>query len=63
MSLVNLPVLLVSRAHLDLLPLLREKVLRDGVDVYYDHCHYSPESHEYFANAVVDFLLREVFSP
>jgi hypothetical protein len=49
-------------AHIDLLPLLREKYQRDGVNVYYDHCHYRSEGHEYFAQAVADFLLREVIA-
>jgi hypothetical protein len=49
-------------AHLDLLPLLREKYLRDGVNVFYDHCHYRAEGYEYFAKATADFLLREVIS-
>jgi hypothetical protein len=48
--------------HIDLLPLLREKYQRDGVNVFYDHCHYRPEGHEYFAKAVADFLLREVIA-
>ncbi len=48
--------------HLDLLPLLREQYQRDGVDLYYDHCHYRPEGHAFFASAVSDFLLREVIS-
>jgi hypothetical protein len=49
-------------AHIDLLSLLREKYQRDGVNVYYDHCHYKTEGHEYFAKPVADFLLREVIS-
>ena len=49
-------------AHLDLLPLLREKYQRDGVNVFYDHCHYRPESYEYFAKTEADFPLREVIS-
>ncbi len=49
-------------AHIDLLPLLREKYQRDGVNVYYDHCHYRSEGHEFFTKAVADFLLREVIS-
>ena len=49
-------------AHIDLLPLLREKFQRDGVNVFYDHCHYRREGHEYFTKAVADFLLREVIS-
>jgi hypothetical protein len=49
-------------AHLDLLPLLREKYQRDGVNVFYDHCHQKAEGHEYFAKATADFLLREVVS-
>ena len=49
-------------AHLDLLPLLRKKYQRDGVNVYYDHCHYRPEGYEYFAKFAADFLLREVIS-
>jgi hypothetical protein len=48
--------------HIDLLPILREKYQRDGVNVFYDHCHYRPEGHAYFAKAVADFLLREVIS-
>jgi hypothetical protein len=48
--------------HIDLLPLLREKYQRDGVNVFYDYCHYRPEGNEYFAKAVADFLLREVIS-
>ena len=49
-------------AHIDLLPLLREKYQRDGVNVFYDYCHYKPGGNEYFAKAVADFLLREVIS-
>jgi len=49
-------------AHIDLLPLLREKYQQDGVNVYYDHCHYRPAGHEYFAKLVADFLLREVIT-
>ncbi len=49
-------------AHLDLLPLLRKKYQRDGVNVYYDHCHYRSDGHEYFAKPVADFLLREVIA-
>ena len=49
-------------AHIDLLPLLREKYQRDGVNVFYDYCHYRPEGHAFFAEAVADFLLREVIS-
>ncbi len=49
-------------AHIDLLPVLREKYQRDGVNVYYDHCHYRPAGHEYFAKPVADFLLREVIA-
>ena len=49
-------------AHLDLLPLLREKYQRDGVNVFYDHCHYRPESYECFAKTEADFPLREVIS-
>jgi hypothetical protein len=47
-------------AYIDLLPLLREKYQRDGVNVFYDHCHYRSEGHEFFTKAVADFLLREV---
>jgi hypothetical protein len=49
-------------AHIDLLPILRGKYQRDGVNVFYDHCHYRTEGHESFAKPVADFLLREVIS-
>lgn len=49
-------------AHFDLLPLLREKYERDGVDVFYDHCHYRPEGYEYFSKFVADFLIDDVIS-
>jgi hypothetical protein len=49
-------------AHLDQLPLLREKVQRDGVNDYFDHCHYRTDGTGYFTNAAADFLLREVIS-
>jgi hypothetical protein len=47
-------------AHLDLLPKLREKYQRDGVDVFYDHCHYRVEGNRFIADTAADFLLREV---
>jgi hypothetical protein len=37
-------------------------VQRDDVNVYYDHCHYRSDGHEYFAKPVADFLLREVIA-
>jgi hypothetical protein len=46
--------------HIDLLPLLREKYQRDGVNVFYDHCHYRADGHAFFTKAVADFLLSEV---
>ena len=49
-------------AHLDLLPLLREKYERDGVNVFYDHCHYRPDGYEYLSGFAADFLLNEVIS-
>jgi hypothetical protein len=49
-------------AHLDLLPLLREKYQRDGVNVFYDHCHHRPEGYEYLSKFAAAFLLREVIS-
>ncbi len=49
-------------AHLDLLPLLRKKYQQDGVNVYYDHCHYRSEGYEYLSKFVADFLLSEVIS-
>jgi hypothetical protein len=49
-------------AHIDLLPLLREKYERDGVNVFYDHCHYRPEGYEYFSKFVAEFLMNEVIS-
>jgi len=48
--------------HIDLLPILREKYQRDGVDVFYDHCHYRPEGYEYFSKYVADFLIDDVIS-
>ncbi|MBW2493136.1 MAG: hypothetical protein JRE43_00150 [Deltaproteobacteria bacterium] len=48
--------------HLDLLPLLRNQYQRDGVNLFYDHCHYRPEGNEFLARPVADFLLREVIS-
>jgi hypothetical protein len=49
--------------HLDLLPILRAKYQRDGVNVFYDHCHYRPEGYAYFSQFAADFLLSEVVSP
>jgi hypothetical protein len=49
-------------AHIDLLPLLREKYEQDGVNVFYDHCHYRPEGYEYFSKFVAEFLMNEVIS-
>jgi hypothetical protein len=49
-------------AHLDLLPLLREKYQRDGVNVFYDHCHHRAEGYEYLSKFAAAFLLREVIS-
>jgi hypothetical protein len=49
-------------AHLDLLPLLREKYEQDGVNVFYDHCHYRPEGYEYFSKFAADFLMNKVIS-
>jgi lysophospholipase L1-like esterase len=49
-------------AHFDLLPTLREKFLRDGENLFYDHCHYRPEGYEYVASAVAQFLIRDVIS-
>jgi hypothetical protein len=49
-------------AHIDLLPLLREKYEQDGVNVFYDHCHYRPDGYEYFSKFVAEFLMNEVIS-
>jgi hypothetical protein len=48
--------------HLDLLSLLRQKYQRDGVNVFYDHCHYRPEGYEYLSRFAADFLRTEVIS-
>jgi len=48
--------------HIDLLPLLRAKYQRDGVNVFYDHCHYRPEGHAFFTKPLAEFLLSEVIS-
>lgn len=49
-------------AHIDLLPLLREKYQRDGANVFYDYCHYRPEGNEFLGKVAADFLLREVIA-
>jgi hypothetical protein len=49
-------------AYRDLLPLLREKVQRDSVNVYYGHRYCRPKRQEHFAKAVADLLLRKVIS-
>ncbi len=49
-------------AHLDLLPSLRQKYEDDGVNVFYDHCHYRPEGYEYIAKVAADFLMNEIIA-
>jgi hypothetical protein len=45
--------------HLDLLPVLRSKYQEDGVNVFYDHCHYRPEGNAFIADTVSRFLIEE----
>lgn len=42
--------------HLDLLPFLRMKFQKDKVNVFYDHCHYTPEGNAYIGFLVAKFL-------
>jgi hypothetical protein len=45
--------------HLDLLPPLRDKFAADGLDVYYDHCHYRPEGDAFIGRLIADSLVQE----
>ncbi len=45
--------------HLDLLPVLRSKYQEDGVNVFYDHCHYRPEGNAFIADTVSRFVIEE----
>lgn len=44
--------------HLDLLPVLRSKYQEDGVNVFYDHCHYRPEGNAFIADTISRFLIE-----
>jgi hypothetical protein len=44
--------------HLDLLPALRSKYQEDGVNVFYDHCHYRAEGNAFIADTVSRFLIE-----
>lgn len=46
--------------HLDLLPFLREKYQRDGINVFFDHCHYKSEGNDFVAKTIADFLTARV---
>ena len=46
--------------HLDLLPTLRDKYKKDRVNIYYDHCHMTPEGNFYAGKAIAEFLAREM---
>jgi DNA-binding beta-propeller fold protein YncE len=46
-------------AHLDVLPAMREKFASDGVDIFYDHCHYRPEGNELVGGLIADALQKE----
>jgi hypothetical protein len=45
--------------HLDLLPALRSKYQEDGIDVFYDHCHYRAEGNAFIADTISRFLISE----
>ena len=47
-------------AHLDLLPLLREAYQDDGLDLFYDYCHYNATGTSFVGKAIADFLAREM---
>lgn len=44
--------------HIDLLPALREKYLRDKEDLYYDHCHYKVEGNDFIAGVLHQYFLN-----
>jgi hypothetical protein len=44
--------------HLDLLPALRSKYQEDGIDVFYDHCHYRAEGNAFIGDTVSHFLIE-----
>lgn len=43
--------------HLDILPLLRQKYYASSIDVYYDHCHMTPEGYRMVGEAIAGFLV------
>ena len=45
--------------HLDLLPALREKYLKDQVTVYWDSCHYRPQGLKFIGQKIAEFLFPE----
>jgi sugar lactone lactonase YvrE len=45
--------------HLDLLPPLRERYERDGVDLFYDHCHHTSQGTRFVGELVADLIARE----
>jgi hypothetical protein len=46
--------------HLDLLPALREKYQRDGVNIFYDHCHQNKEGNDFIASEISKWLADDV---
>ena len=46
--------------HLDLLPGLRSRYREDGIDLFYDYCHYRAEGVEFVSDRIAQFLLNEV---
>jgi hypothetical protein len=45
--------------HFDLLPALRSKYQEDGVNIFYDHCHYRAEGNAFIAETVTRFLIEK----
>jgi len=46
--------------HLDLLPLLRKKYQEDGVNLFYDQCHYRTDGNKFVGQAIANFLAEQV---
>lgn len=45
--------------HLNLLPPMREAFARDGVDIFYDHCHYRPAGNALVGRLIAEMIARE----
>jgi hypothetical protein len=46
--------------HLDLLPVLRSRYREDGIDLFYDYCHYRAEGVEFVSDRIAQFLQDDV---